>query len=225
MATLLNAKFYRGVSNRLIQIINPCTSLLNYFKYLVFPFLYPLFILWAIIFCTTSVYGQTEQANQKDLKIAEYRIKAALLYKFTLFIKWPLSGGGEKESKAYLDITILGDDPFGSLIDATFRGKTVNNQTFRIKRINRLDDLDRCDILFISASEKANWKAIFEKIAGWNVLTVGDYDDFARMGGVINFIQVNNTIRFEINIDAEHRSGLDISSQLLKLAVIVHDAT
>jgi hypothetical protein len=53
------------------------------------------------------------------------------------------------------------------------------------------------------------------------VLTVGETQGFADGGGIINFIEENNKIRFEINAEAARRTGLNISSELLKLARLV----
>ena len=41
------------------------------------------------------------------------------------------------------------------------------------------------------------------------------------IGGVINFISEHNKVRFEINSDVARRTGLTISSELLKLAKLV----
>ena len=50
------------------------------------------------------------------------------------------------------------------------------------------------------------------------VLTVSDADDFTKQGGIIQLRLVDRKIRFEINVDAAERAGLNISSKLLSLA-------
>ena len=55
-------------------------------------------------------------------------------------------------------------------------------------------------------------------------MTVGNAPGFTRQGGIINFIMQDNRVRFEINPEAADRAGLRISSKLLQLATIVHDA-
>lgn len=54
-----------------------------------------------------------------------------------------------------------------------------------------------------------------------NVLTVGETDQFAAHGGVIQLILRDKQVRFEINVDAASQEGLKISSKLLALARIV----
>jgi hypothetical protein len=54
------------------------------------------------------------------------------------------------------------------------------------------------------------------------VLTIGDTEGYAEQGVMVNFYLEDNMVRIEINIDAARRAGLNISSQLLKLARIVN---
>ena len=92
-----------------------------------------------------------------------------------------------------------------------------------IKHCAKLDQLDKCHLLFVSRSEEKNLPEILAKIKNWNTLTVSDMEGFAQSGGVINFVTVEKKIRFEINLDAAERADLKISSKLLRLAKIVKD--
>ena len=63
---------------------------------------------------------------------------------------------------------------------------------------------------------------IFKKLEAWNVLTVSDIENFAQSGGIIGFINIEDKVRFEINVNAAERADLEISAKLLNLAKIVH---
>jgi hypothetical protein len=45
--------------------------------------------------------------------------------------------------------------------------------------------------------------------------------DFARRGGIINFILEDDKVRFEINVEAAKQADINISSRLLTLAKII----
>jgi hypothetical protein len=94
-----------------------------------------------------------------------------------------------------------------------------------IKYFAQAADVDpkECHILFISVSELARLHQIITLFKGQPVLTVGDMERFAQIGGMINFITSQNKTRFAINVDAAQRVGLRIRSKLLKLATIVED--
>ena len=77
-------------------------------------------------------------------------------------------------------------------------------------------------VLFIAVSESGNIRQILDGIEGSTVLTIGDTEGYAEQGVMVNFYLEDNMVRIEINIDAARRAGLNISSQLLKLARIVN---
>ena len=148
----------------------------------------------------------------------EYEIKAAYLYNFINYIEWPEdafpAAGGT------ITIGIIGENPFGAALDA-LNGKQVKGRTLALKQITDSKDLGQCQIVFISSSEKQRLPELLEKLKDAKVLTVSEIDGFAERGGIINFISERNKVRFEINPDAARRLGLNISSELLKLAKLV----
>jgi hypothetical protein len=60
------------------------------------------------------------------------------------------------------------------------------------------------------------------RFASLPTLTVGDYPEFLNEGGVVYLRMVGGRVRFEVNVAAARRSGLHLSSQLLRLAMAVH---
>jgi len=148
----------------------------------------------------------------------EYEIKAAYLYNFINYIDWPADSlppaGGT------ITIGIVGENPFGPAIDP-LKGKQIKGRTLAVKQITTPKDLEACQIVFISVSEKARLPEIFGQLKDSKTLTVSEMDGFAAQGGIINFISERNKVRFEINPDAARRTGLTISSELLKLAKLV----
>ncbi|MBL7215949.1 MAG: YfiR family protein, partial [Phycisphaerae bacterium] len=54
-------------------------------------------------------------------------------------------------------------------------------------------------------------------------LTISDLVGFAKRGGIIGFVEDNNKIRFEINLDAAQKENIKIRSQLLTLAKEVYE--
>lgn len=150
----------------------------------------------------------------------EYLVKAAFVYNFARFVEWPSERSQEPDGP--FTLSVLGKDPFGASLES-IRGKRVKGRDMEIRRVDGIENLQRCHILFISGSEKENLSRILMKVSDWPVLTVSDMDGFAHRGGMINFRTVEKKIRFEINLNAAERTGLKISSKLLKLAKIVKE--
>lgn len=150
----------------------------------------------------------------------EYVIKAAFLYNFAKFVDWPAEAF--PNDRTPLTLCILGKDPFGVALES-IKGKTVRGRRQVVQHLARIEDLEQCHILFISASEEKHLSQILSTIKGRHILTVSDMKRFARRGGIINLVTVKSKIRFEINMDTTDLVGLKISSKLLKLAKIVRD--
>lgn len=91
-----------------------------------------------------------------------------------------------------------------------------------IKYIRDIEDLPACDLLFISAHETGKINDILDALLGQQgILTVSDARNFVKIGGMIGFVHKEERIKFEINNRAARRAKLSISSNLLKLALIV----
>lgn len=165
----------------------------------------------------TLAMGAQSARAQSD---REYAIKAAFLYNFAKFVDWPDEAFAK--GSGTITIGVLGDDPFGSALDS-INGKTVKDRRVTIKRFRTLQELEPCAILFVSSSERSRLPQVLDSIKASNVLTVGEMDRFAQLGGSVKFKVVENKVRFEINVDAAQRAGLKISSRLLNVAEVVRD--
>lgn len=149
----------------------------------------------------------------------EYQVKAAFLYQFIKFIEWPPQAFRTGHDKVI--IGVLGEGPMGRAL-AAVQGRMAKGRPVAIERYRNVADLDYCHVLFISSSMDDQLPAILKRIKGWSLLTVGDVEGSARRGAMINFISVEDTIRFEVNVEAAQRANLRISSELLGLAQVVH---
>src|ERR1044071_2850351 len=115
----------------------------------------------------------------------EYRVKAVFLLNFIKFVEWPADSYPDAASP--ITICVLGEDPFGSLLEETVKGETVNGRALAIKRVRSVEDVSGGQIVFVSASEKNQMKDILNRLKGRHVLTVGETNDFLELGGVIRF--------------------------------------
>jgi hypothetical protein len=157
---------------------------------------------------------------------SEYQLKAAFLFNFAKFIEWPEKSFGSADSA--FKVCVIGQDPFGQALEVSLLGKTMGSRAVQIMRFpssTGLAEARRCQIVFISASEKNHYHEVIESFSGTDDLLVGDADGFAASGGEIEFVVEDNHIRFAINPEATERANLKISSKLLALAKIVHDGS
>lgn len=159
-------------------------------------------------------YASTLGAGPKP---TEYEIKAAYLYNFGKFVKWPPSGSPADT----FPICVLGQDPFGDILDTTLRGESIDGKSLIARRVGSVQEASTCRILFISAPGEKRIKEILAALKKSPVLTVSDMPGFLSAGGMIEFVLEGGRIRFQVNLAAAQNADLSMSSELLKVATAV----
>jgi len=149
----------------------------------------------------------------------EYRIKAAFLFNFVRFTKWPDSAFGKQEDP--ITILVIGQDRFGDHLTKTFKDKQLHDRDVVITHVKELPKEPDAHLIFSSALSHKDELALIERCSGKPVLLVGDRSGFAALGGCANFYLDEKHVRFQVNTDELKRAKLTMSSQILKLASIV----
>ena len=168
-----------------------------------------------LLFAACSVLNGQAQSS----KLSDYDIKAAYLFNFGRFVEWP--SGGDSPNGGPFTFCILGHDPFGLNLDHMLAGRTINNKAITVKRIATAEESSGCQVLFLDAEEQGKLNKIIEALDDEAVLTVSDIPEFSKHGGMIQFVEKENRVRFEVNLDATRRAGLTLSADLLKVATAV----
>ena len=165
-----------------------------------------------LAFCATALPGQVVSR--------ESQLKAVYIYHFTEFVDWPKTAFPTPASPIL--IGVLGPDPFGGYLEQAIRDERVHDRRLIIQRYQRVQEVENCHLLFISASENARLEGILAELKGRSILTVGETEDFALRGGMIQFINVQNHIRFRINLGAARAAKIQISSKMLRSAEVLN---
>ena len=161
------------------------------------------------------ILGEGTKAAAPDTPAAvpEYALKAAFLYNFALFTTWP------DRYEKLLHLCVLGRDPFGTALDSLV-GKDANGARITVSRLRNLNEAVRsCQIIFVT---DADVDAFVAQTAGASpvkgVLTIAEREGAARAGIMIELISENGKISFEFNQMNADKSGVTVSSKLLRLA-------
>ena len=149
---------------------------------------------------------------------SDLAVKAAFLTKFPSYLSWP--AGGQPGAAAPFSICIVGGDPFGRLIDDAVRGQQVGGRPMQVRRHGNAAGATGCQIAFVQGSGGGGTSALLKGLAGRKMLTVTD----GRAGapqGMIHFTVQQGRVRFHIDQAAAQRSGIEINSRLLGIALSV----
>jgi hypothetical protein len=175
----------------------------------------PAFLAWIALlgFLCAATAGPARAQSQVD----EYRVKAAFLYHFAQLVDWP--AGALRDASQPLILCTIGDDPFHGELENSVDGKVVDGRFIRIRHLKKIQEAHACQILLFGKEEEDKQLAdILMELGNGPILTVGESDQFAQQGGMIQFILDDSKVRFDINVGAAQKSALKISSKLLLLA-------
>jgi hypothetical protein len=148
----------------------------------------------------------------------EYALKSVFLYNFCRFIDWPDFAFNSPTEP--LVIGVLGDDPFGSMLDEAVQGEHFHGRRIQIEHYRSPREIGHCHLLFVTGPETARMNEILAAVAGKSIVTVGENEGFMQRGGMIALAADRNRVRLLINPDALRMAKLDVSSKLLRVAEI-----
>ena len=155
----------------------------------------------------TGVAGPQAQAQSS----LEYEVKAAYLVKFAPFIEWPSTAFSSATEP--LIICVVGNDPFGPLLDRAAAGARDGDRPVTIRRLTAPDA--SCQILFAGGDAQAV-ESELAAVKDRPVVTVTDSGIPAH--GIISFAVIGDHVRFDIDEAEADSVSIRISSKLLDLA-------
>lgn len=163
------------------------------------------------LFCVCSLFSNVAAAKE----VHEDQVKAVFLYNLTHFVHWP-----QNDSSSSFDVGIVGTKSFSTMFKLIINEESKDGRPIKVET-----DLDFSgqdwSVLYLDGELIKQWETIRKEVEGKPILTVSDYEDFARMGGMVALVRHNNNIRFEVNYNQVQRADLKMSAKLLKLAEIV----
>lgn len=153
-------------------------------------------------------------ASEGDL---EAKVKAAYLLNFTRYVNWPPEAFASLEDPFV--ICLLGAATLEPVLSRTLAGRQSQGRPLVARRLEPRNGevaAEGCHVLFVG--RQADPSPILGALRGRPTLTVGEQTGFLAAGGIVAFVIVDETVRFAANRSAAARSGLKLSSELLRVA-------
>src|SRR5205814_1963606 len=107
----------------------------------------------------------------------EYAVKAAYLAKFPFYVDWPPAVFPAPGSP--LNLCVVGEDPFGSVLDEAVAGQQVQGHAVTIRRLKGSARDANCHIAYLGTDAR---------LENWRNGTVLVVTDGANAPGMINFV-------------------------------------
>lgn len=142
-------------------------------------------------------------------------IKAAHILKFQKYTTWPEEAMSETTP---LVIGVVGADEVAATLEQLAAKHEQSKQAVIIKKLDTGESVDGIHLLYIGEDhtwELTDWLA---QASGKPILFVTDSGNNMPPGSIINFIQEDNRIRFDISLTAAEISKIKLSAALLTVA-------
>jgi hypothetical protein len=116
-----------------------------------------------------------------------------------------------------LTIGVIGADGLADELQQVVAGRSIDGHPIAARKLGRGDPGAGLHMLFIGRTAN-NIAALLAAARASGVLTVTESGDAFALGSVINFVVVQDKIRFDIALQSAEHAHLRISSRLLAVA-------
>jgi hypothetical protein len=143
-------------------------------------------------------------------------VKAAYLFRFASYVEWPA-----QEANTPFVFGVHGAQDVAVHLERLTTGMRVKGRSAQVRHVRNSGDLDGLQVLYVGPNWFRGSRQLRHASARKPILVVTDHDDGIAGGAVINFIETDRNVRFEISLEAADRGGLRIDSALLSVAARV----
>jgi hypothetical protein len=159
-----------------------------------------------------AVQAQVSTADEDE-------IRAAMLLNLAKFISWPATKF-ETPHSPFL-VCLLGPDPIGPDLERYLQNQSVDGRPVQLRYIATVDLANGCHILYIGAADRKSLDRAAPDLLKNSVLTVSDRQGTSSPKQIIGLPAIDEHVHIDVNLGNAQRSGLTISSKLLRLATVL----
>ncbi len=156
------------------------------------------------LFFSKPIYSQS--------KTEDMQLKAAYLYNFAKYIKWP------NEFEQFV-IGIYKDEKLQEAFYNTIKERKVTAKDIVFLEIEAPENLLQCHMIYLTSLNSMRLSSVIKTIKFNSILIVTE-DDLIEKGAMISFAVINKKPRFKLKQSLCIKSGLIAREGLLKLAIL-----
>jgi hypothetical protein len=166
-------------------------------------FLVPLFIF--------AVIPQQTRDAEKDTTAI---IQANYLYNIAKLVEWK----DEKMRSGNFIIGVIGSTNLYQALIKEYSTRTIGRQPIEVRKLPRTAEVERCHMLFVGRSDLGLLPDIYKRMNAEPTLVVTEYEGALDDGAVVNFVRVENLVKYELSMRNAQKHGLVVGSTLKNLA-------
>lgn len=151
----------------------------------------------------------------KILNAQEGKFQAVFIFNFYKQMEWPSDYKGTD-----FVIGVLGESSVTAMLEKLTVSKS-GNTNFVIKEFSSVGSISKCNIIYIPEDQSDEFEDIKEKLEGTSTLIITEKAGLGGKGACINFVEINDRLKFELNEDAISKANIQISDMLKSLAILI----
>lgn len=168
-----------------------------------------LFALFTLLLCTSATTDPRE-ADKDTTAI----VQASYIYNIAKLVEWK----DPAQKNGPFVISVLGSSNLYQELVKKYAEKSIGKQPIEVRKLPRSAEVEKCHVLFVAQSELALLPAIYKHIDKQGTLLITEYPDALEDGAVVNFLRVDNTVKYEISVVNARKHKLEVGSTLVQLA-------
>jgi len=166
----------------------------------------------------TAALSLSLAVAQPSRPVTQADLEAVYLYNFGKFVNWPPDASS---NTAPFSICTLGSEEFQGPLDSVTSNATLQGRKIVVRHLSSIAAADGCHILYLAEPDSTRLSKDLAAVRTKPILTVSDSPDFLDHGGIIQFVMQDKRVRFAVNLQSANQAHLTVSSELLKVAVLV----
>jgi hypothetical protein len=169
--------------------------------------------LMALLFGVTLTMTSKAESAAETL---EYRVKAAFVCKFASYVEWPSQSFAHPEDPVV--IGVIATDAVFEELSRTAGALSVEGRRLVVRKVTRSEPVVGAHLVYITRSGDDQLAETLAMLKGQPVLAVTESSRGPALGSMINFVVVDDKVRFDVSPQTAEASQLRISARLLGVA-------
>jgi hypothetical protein len=141
-------------------------------------------------------------------------LQANYLYNIAKLVEWkdPAMRSGN------FIIGVIGSSNLYQELIKQYSTRTIGKQPIEVRKLPRSVDVERCHLLFVGRSEISILPELYKRIQKSPTILVTEYTGAMEDGAVVNFVKVDNLLKYELSLANAQKQGVVVGLTLRNLA-------
>ncbi|QDS93685.1 hypothetical protein FF011L_24580 [Roseimaritima multifibrata] len=165
-----------------------------------------------------------QSTEAQELVVRDAPLKAAYIYNFAKYTRWPESNGFAESDKPFV-CGVYGTTPVENYLQKIASKKTIQNVRIVIQHYQTPAEIQTPHILFVSQHVAAEeYAQIVDRLRGKATILIGE-SFRPTPADTVTFYIKDNRVRFQIDLDRVSDAKVQVSSKVLQLGRLVRGTT